>query len=137
MLLVELCTLIEEASADWTPPMVFGENLTGGSMPDDPLLIATLYDYTSAPPTEMFGNAEAIANPRVQLVVRASGYAEGRALIGRIRKVLLDFRSGTLSGVHYYGIQALDSPTLNDRDPKYRPVFTCNFQVMKDPSPDE
>jgi hypothetical protein len=130
MLLHDVATYLDTQVASLT----LGTNLFMGNMPDTPVESVAMYEYTAGPPIETLGGADtAMETPRVQVIVRSSDYATGRALIESIWKALRNVANTTLSGTRYQRIAAVDSPTFMQRDANYRPMFVCNFEIMKVP----
>ena len=130
MLLLDVATYLDTQVASLT----LGTNLFMGNMPDAPIESVAMYEYTSGPPVETLGGADtAMETPRLQIIVRSGDYAAGRDLIEDVWKALRNVANTTLSGTRYQRIAALDSPNFLQRDSNYRPMFVCNFEIMKVP----
>lgn len=112
-----------------------GTNLFAGDMPEAPQELVALYENPGITLIETQGGADpAVERPRLQVYVRSTDYATGRALMETVWKALWNVNNVTMTGTRYLHIMALTSPFFLDRDPERRPVFSCNFDVWKEPS---
>ncbi len=78
--------------------------------------------------------APAIEKPRIQVIVRSKSYDTARLKAERIYR-LLDGFSGSLVGVEYFDMRALQPPYFLDRDDLTRVRFVWNMKVKKELSP--
>ena len=131
MLLVELGTFLQTAG-DGT----LGTDLFLGPLPDTPDVCTALYEYGGFAPEGDIGAGGAIRYefPRVQVAVRHTSYATGRAKIDTVCDRLCGISNETLSGVYYVGAWPVQSPYLLDEDENGRWIFAVNFDVHKKPS---
>jgi len=90
-----------------------------GSMPDQPDNCIALFEYAGSPP-DLHWPGE---YPGLQVRVRNTGYAAGRAKIGEIMKELHGVHETTLSGTRYLLIKARGSPEVLKRDASDRVEF--------------
>jgi hypothetical protein len=120
---------------------VVGTSIFLDYLPDAPDTVVALFAYPGAGPTSMMGGASGAAvvrNPRLQVLTRGTpdgaGTVAARAAIDSIYALLEQVVNTTLSSVRYLSIEAVDEPALLERDDTQRPVYVCNFEVMKYPS---
>lgn len=74
----------------------------------------------------------------LQVVVRgesisatSGAYPNARALAEAIHLDLGALGSTTLSGVHYVGVWAQQSPFFVEYDQRQRPIFSCNYRALR------
>ncbi len=79
-------------------------------------------------------SAPTIEKPRVQVIVRSKSYDTARLKAEQIYR-LLDGFSGSLVGVEYFDMRALQPPYMMDRDDLARVRFVWNMKVKKELSP--
>ena len=104
-----------------------------GTMPSTPDDLIGLFDYSAGPPVHAMsgqpGRALAV-QPYVQLVVRDTRPDDAEKTARDCWR-LLDNRGGTINGVHYGGIFALQSPFYFRLDEAGRVCYAVNFRVVK------
>lgn len=110
-------------------------------LPDTPDTVVSLFANPGSPPTTVMGGssgAAVVRNPRLQVFTRGTadgaGVVAARVAIDAIYALLEQVVNTTLSSVRYLSIEAVDEPALLERDEQQRPVYVCNFEVMKYPS---
>ena len=114
---------------------VSGQSLWRGTMPTTPDDVVGLYEYAGEPPLHVRGDpAPAIEFPRLQVISRSKSYDAARFKAESIYRVLDGF-SGTLNGVGYGWINALQSPTFLTRDENGRVYIVCSYRIQKELSP--
>jgi hypothetical protein len=125
MMLADLAAYLEDREL-----ATFGEDLFAGRMNDDPPESACLYEYPGGPPERVQGG-NAWANPSVQLVVRDSDYAAGRARIEEMHRALTGLRNTVIDGTLYLAVLERQEPFFLERDKSNRVLFACNYDVQR------
>ena len=114
---------------------VSGQTLFRSALPATPDDVVALYETASEPPMHVRGDTDvAIEFPRVQVISRSKSYDAARYKAEAIYRALDGF-SGSLNGVGYGWIHALQSPTFLSRDDMGRVLIVCNYRVLKELSP--
>ena len=106
-----------------------------GALPATPDDAFALYEYPGQPPVYVKNRSLPVyERPRFQVITRSTRYIDARLKAEQIFRLLIGFR-GTLGGVDYQRITAIQSPFFLDRDDRHRPRFVCNYEVEKELSP--
>lgn len=102
-------------------------------MPDSPNRAQSIIETGGPAPEFVMGASTkvAIEHPRIQMVCRSTSSTAARADMDRAWVILNGVANQVLSGTTYLRISAVQSPFLLERDAKGRPVFGCNFDVMR------
>jgi len=114
--------------------LTLGTNLFLSRMLETPDVAVGLYNSTAAPPTYYMGgdgNPD-LESPRLQVLVRHTSYSAGQSMAYDIFTELNQIVGSTLTGTHYLRVAAVDSPTFLERDRNDRPIFTANYDVLKE-----
>ena len=116
--------------------LTLGTNLHLSRMLETPDVAVALYNSTAAPPTFYFGGDgnPSLESPRLQVLVRHTSYTAGNTLAYTIWTELNQIVSMTLSGTRYLRCAAVDSPTFLERDRNDRPIFSTNYDILKEVS---
>jgi hypothetical protein len=128
-------TRVKLEAAALVPPLVFGTNLFGGTLPAGPNFAVAMYEPSGAGPVEVMGpGLPAEDNPRLQVVVRSepNNYVQARSVAWSIWRILAGVVDETINGTRYLRIAAVHSPSFLTRDDNERVLFVCNFEVLKD-----
>ena len=98
-----------------------------GFMPDSPdnCVVVT---QTGGTPPEVTVDLE---YPGVQVRVRNTSQATGKALMNTIYKLLHQVTNTTIEARLYHSILATQSPSYLGKDQKNRALFVCNFKIVK------
>jgi len=109
---------------------IFGEDLFISAFPDAPDLCVCLVDTRAWRSPEV---NYALFYPSFQVLVRGtpSGYLTAWNKIENIRDELHRRTNFTLNGIKYKSISASTDIEFIGRDEKNRPIFSCNFNVMR------
>lgn len=103
-----------------------------GLLPDTPAACVSIHEYAGRMGVYTMGSGGAhLERPRFQVMARAANYATARTKIQDAYVLLDAVLDATLSGKRYLRIQALAPPFFVQRDTGNRPMFVCNFEVMK------
>lgn len=113
--------------------LTLGTNLFLGRMPDDPDTCVALYEYGGDAPVNTMGSdaMPPVEQPRIQILVRASGYSSARTLSLECWTAVEAVLNEELSGTRYHRIAANQSPFPLERDSHDRVLFAQNFRVQK------
>ncbi len=129
MVAAEVATLLQEAGFGALGETIFQ------SFPDMPDDATTVAEYPGGPPVHVRGRTlPAYEQPRVQVLTRSPSYRVARTRAERIYR-LLDGFSGTVQGVGYGRIAAVQSPFFLGQDDRARHMIVTNFSVIKELSP--
>ena len=106
-----------------------------GNLPGTPDDAFACWEYGGSEGEHVKGQAApTIEKPRIQVIVRSKFYDTARLKAERIYRLLNGF-SGSLGGVAYFDIRALQPPYYLDRDDLNRVRFVWNMKVKKELSP--
>ncbi|MGA1036649.1 MAG: minor capsid protein [Ilumatobacteraceae bacterium] len=114
--------------------LTLGTNLFLGRMPDDPDTCVTVYEYGGDAPVNTMGSdaMPPVEQPRIQILVRASGYSTARTLALSCWTAVEAILNENLSGTRYHRVSANQSPFPLERDSQDRVLFAQNFRVQKE-----
>lgn len=106
-----------------------------GFRPPNPDIVIALYETGGQAPVRAMGAATGNAvevRPGLQVVVRAGEYDYdiARKKASDIYGVLDNF-AGTINGIGYRWIAAMQEPFQMGRDEQERPLLACNYSVAK------
>lgn len=129
-LLEDIAAVIDSNSATFT----LGTNLFIGRLPDSPDTCCAIFQYGGEEPLNMMGGdaMPPIEQPRVQVLVRATGYASAQSTITTIWGYLEAILNENLTGDRYLRVSAVQSPFPLERDAQDRVVFAQNYRVLKE-----
>lgn len=132
-LLDEVATYLD---ADVTVPYTLGTDLFLGQFVDDDDndqdSSIVILEYPGSPLVENFQDTLPVCEkPRIQVQVRHTSYATGKANARAIWKSLLAVTNTTLSGTRYLRIVCTDSPAFLKRDAKDRAYFVVNAECWR------
>lgn len=129
-LLEDIATVIDSNSGTFT----LGTNLFIGRLPDSPDLCCAVFQYGGEEPLNMMGGdaMPPIEQPRIQVLVRATGYSTAQSTITAIWGYLEAILNENLTGDRYLRVSAVQSPFPMERDAQDRIVFAQNFRVQKE-----
>ena len=113
--------------------VTLGTNLFYSLMPETVSNCVTLYENAGAPPvfTQGTQNLPVLERPQLQFLLRNSSYSAGRALAEDIYRTLTSIANQTINGHLYLRVEALQVPSVLNRDSNNRVIFTCNFDVVR------
>ena len=102
---------------------------------DSPDTCVAIYETMGQSPDDTFGGSTVpvFENPRIQVVARATAYADSASLAADIWTQLQKVDNETLASTRYQRIESVQSPFALDRDQRERMVTVCNYQVQKTP----
>lgn len=128
-ILEDIAALIDSSSTTFT----LGTNLFMGRLPDSPDTCCAVYQYGGEEPMNVMGgdSMPPLEEPRVQVLVRATGYATAQSTATTIWTYLETVLNENLSGTRYLRISAVQSPFPLERDAQDRVIFAQNFRVVK------
>ncbi len=127
MLLPELGTYLQTAGIG-----TLGTDLFLGLLPPTPDNCVCIAEYGGMAPEHDMGTlALRYEFPRVQVLVRNTSYATGMLKARDIMGDMAAVANSTMSGVNYFGIDAIQSPFFLNKDDNGRWVCACNYQVFK------
>jgi hypothetical protein len=114
--------------------LTLGTNLFLGRLPDDPDTCVAVYEYSGDDPVNVMGGPglPPVEQPRVQVAVRAAGYATAHTLAVECWTALEQVLNETLTSTRYHRVAAIQSPFPMRRDDQDRVVFAQNYRVIKD-----
>jgi hypothetical protein len=112
---------------------VLATNLFLGQMPDEPDLCAAIISLDKGDAAHTHDAAPAFVSYPVELVVRATDYAEGFQRAARLAGALGEMRNTTYNGRKVLGVIRTAGPRLLGRDEKDRTMLTVDFDVKADP----
>jgi len=129
-LLEDIAAVIDSNSVTFT----LGTNLFIGRLPDDPDLCCAIYQYGGEEPLKTMGGdaMPPIEEPRIQVIIRATGYATAQSTITTIWGYLEAILNENLTGDRYLRVSAVQSPFPLERDSQDRILFAQNFRVQKE-----
>lgn len=129
-LLEDIAAVIDSNSVTFT----LGTNLFIGRLPDSPDLCCAIFQYGGEEPLNMMGGdaMPPIEQPRIQVLVRATGYASAQSTITTIWGYLEAILNENLTGDRYLRVSAVQSPFPMDRDAQDRVIFAQNYRVLKE-----
>ncbi len=100
-----------------------------------PDTFVSLYDTQGFESSFTFSTSSTVSvafeQPGLQILSRSVSYVTARDNAVLAHQVLDGF-SGTLSGTRYLSITAAQTPFFIGRDANDRPMFSVNFNIMKD-----
>jgi hypothetical protein len=108
-----------------------------GNLPDTvPDTCIGLFEYAGSP-ASMASGGVAAERPRVQVVVRDTGYRNARRTAESIYQLLNGAGDITINGTNYMWIEAFSPPFYLARDQAGRIKIVCNYEVTKALSAEE
>lgn len=113
--------------------LTLGTNLFLGLIPETVSNCVAIYENSGIAPEFTLGNDNlpVIERPELQVIVRDSSYATGRALADSCYRILTQIANQTINSVRYLRVQAIATPTVMDRDENRRVLFSTNFYVFR------
>jgi len=131
MLLSEITQLLELNGIG-----VRGTDLFAGEIPAHaPPTVIGLLETGGGPPQFVHNQNQRLTEaPSFQVLVRSVDYETARQKCEAIVRALT-LRNQILSGVRYLSILPVQSPIDLGRDGNERHKVSCNFEVIKEPSP--
>ena len=113
--------------------VTLGTNLFYSLLPETGANCVTLYENAGAPPVFTQGSVglPALERPQLQFLLRNTSYSAGRALAEDIYRTLTAITNQTINSHRYLRVEALQVPSVLNRDSNNRVIFTCNFDVMR------
>lgn len=110
-----------------------GTDLFLSLLPESPDNGVVLIENTGVAPifTQGSTNLPKLERPEIQVLVRHTSYATGRANAETVYRLLTQVTNATINGNLYQRIEAIASPALMERDVNRRVIFTTNFNVIR------
>lgn len=108
-----------------------------GLLPDTPSTVVGLFESGGLPSVHAMSTGPGLATveqPRVEVIVRSTEYAEARLILHRIHGKLDGLRRTTINGCTYRYASAVQQPFFLRRDENDRVELACNYQIIKDRS---
>lgn len=111
-----------------------GSSLFIGMLPQTPDTCVAIYEYGGSVGTYTMGSTVSarLEYPRIQAIARAASYSTARAKIQSVYTTLDAVAETDLSSKRYHRIRAATPPIYIGKDESNRPMFSCNFETMKD-----
>lgn len=113
-----------------------GTNLFKGRMPAGPDELLALFNTGGPAPVHAMGpslSRPLAEQPHVQILCRSDRPDSALFLI-RKAALALDRFNGTINGIAYRSIFAIQDPFYVYEDESGRPVFSVNFEAVRDPA---
>lgn len=113
-----------------------GTDLFKGKMPSTPDAVVALFVTGSAPPDHRMATSPisaATERPHVAVWTRAARYDSAQKTAQDVWR-LLDGYGGTINGVSYLAVYALQAPFPLEEDEARRTVVACNYEVVRVPA---
>ncbi len=117
--------------------LTVGVNLTKGYMPATPATVTTIFETGGLPPVNQFstgGNFRIFEQPGLMVHSRSTDYQTARLVAEDVFTILDGVANEgipTSTGVHYAGIDAVQSPFDLGQDSNDRHLLSVNFNVIK------
>lgn len=124
--------VILEAAGCGTVASTSGWSIYVGREDEKPDTYITVYDYPGGVPDPRW----LVDNPHVQVRVRgkSNDYSTTYTKALVCRDALLGYCNQTVNDTQYVLIAALGDVGFLEYDDKGRPIFTCNYRIVRQPS---
>ena len=108
-----------------------GTDIFMGRLPEAPAVCTALRESGGAA-AQWAMDGVLWEKPTLQVLVRHTDYASGRALIEEAYQALLDLVNVTIAGTRYLQAEPAGPPAFLEYDEHDRPIFDLNVQLWKE-----